>query len=119
VDVSVFPDHGEQQGAAGSAVDVVRFGGVAVDQQFVAALSNLQTILCDSCKWFERGPGRSAALGTMAVQCVFKIVSDLVGDGAAKALSGQHAHDEDRPAVEGAGRVMPYFTDEYGVGASM
>lgn len=53
MDKSVLADDGEQQGAAGSAVDVVRVGGVAVDQNCVGALNDPQMIPCDPGKRFE------------------------------------------------------------------
>ena len=81
MDVGAVPDHGKQQGAAGSAAGVVCRIRIAVDQG--RALGDPQAIPSDAGERFEGGTGGSAALGTVAVQCVNEPVSDLVGDGAA------------------------------------
>jgi hypothetical protein len=89
VNETALSDDREQQGAAGAAVRVMALGRIAMDQQHVGALDDLQMIPSDAGEGFEGGAGGSAALGTVAVQCVGERIGDLVGHGAAETLSGQ------------------------------
>ena len=86
------PHDGVQERAAIRAVRVVEIV-LAVDEQFVRALGELELPALDPAERLERRAGRSPAVRAVAVRRVEELVDDPVTHGAALALAVQHRHE--------------------------
>src|SRR5262249_36153831 len=95
VNVRTLPHDREQQRAAGTAARVVQ-GLLADEEEVVRAVGEVELLALDPGERLDRGAGRGAAPGAVAVRGVEELVRDRVPDGAAlaSAVESDSAHSD-------------------------